>query len=188
MKTDPPYPPLYSPPVQIDRLGPGAAYRTRLLTPEDLRDLQGLFERASDYFEIATGRPPAKDEAPRAFVGGPPTKAVTDKRTIGVFTRENALVGVLDAITDWPAEGVWTMGLLLLDPVARRGGLGRATLAAYEAWAASLGARAFRTAVVAHHEPGLHFLEKAGYQRENTLPDHDPGAGPATVVFLTKQA
>jgi RimJ/RimL family protein N-acetyltransferase len=174
--------------MQVDRLGPDGAYHTRLLTPEDLRDLQALFVRAADYFEIATGRPPAADEAPRAFVAGPPTKSVHDKRVIGIFSRAGDLVGVLDALTDWPAEGVWTLGMLLLDPAVRGAGLGTAVLAAYEGWARSEGARRFRTAVVAHHEPGLRFLERAAFQRENTLPDYDAGARRATVVFLTKEA
>ena len=145
-----------------------------------------LFDRASDYFEIATGRPPAGDEAPRAFVGGPPTKSVNDKRVIGIFRGANQLVGVLDALTDWPAPGVWTMGMLLLDPAVRGAGLGAATLAAYEEWARSEGARAFRTAVVAHHQPGLRFLERAGFQRENTAPDYGAGGKRTAVVFLTK--
>ena len=174
--------------MRIDRLGPGGAYHTRLLTPEDLRDLQALFERAADYFEIATGRPPAQDEAPRAFVGGPPNKSVNDKRTIGVFSQDGALVGVLDAVTDWPGQGAWTMGMLLLDPASRGRGLGTALLAAYEHWAASEGARRLQTAVVWHHERGLRFLEDAGYQRENTLPDYDAGSRRATVVFLSKKA
>lgn len=168
--------------------GPDAAYSTRLLAPPDLRDLQQLFERAADYFELTTGRPPARDEAPRAFVGGPPTKNVKDKRVIGVFAPEEMLVGVLDALTDWPEPGVWAMGMLLLDPAHRSRGLGRAVLAAYEAWAAGEGARSFRTAVVSHHADGIRFLERAGYQRVSTLENYDAGGSRPTVVFFVKSA
>ena len=171
--------------MQLDQLGPAGAYHTHLLAPEDLGDLQSLFERAADYFEIATGRAPAGDEAQRAFVAGPPTKSVKEKRVIGIF-RQQELVGVLDALTDWPAEGVWTLGMLLLDPAVRGDGLGGATLAAYEAWAQGQGAQSHRTAVVAHHAPGLRFLERAGFQREQTMPDYDAGGRRAEVVFLVK--
>jgi GNAT superfamily N-acetyltransferase len=173
--------------VQRDDLGPAGRFTTRLLTPADLDQLQSLFERAADYFRIATGQPPDPDEARRAFVAGPPTKSVNDKRVIGVF-EAGTLVGVLDAITDWPSDGTWTMGMLLLDPAVRGTGLGRSLLGAYEQWAAIEGARRFRTALVAHHEPGRRFLERAGYEPERTLPDYDAGGRRATVMFFVRPA
>ena len=173
--------------MERTRLGPDAAYHTRLLGPPDLQRLQALFERGADYFEIATGRPPAPDEAPRAFVAGPPSKAVDDKRVIGVFTGdEDTLVGVLDALTDFPDPGVWMMGMLLLDPAHRGRGLGSAVLAAYHDWAATEGAREFRTAVVAHHAPGLRFLEERGYTPLSRLDDYDAGGARPTVIFLSR--
>ena len=172
--------------MQVEDIGPGRAYRTRLLTPADFPSLQALFERAADYFEIATGLPPGRDEAQRAFVGGPPSKSVNDKKTIGVIDREGSLVGVLDAIPDWPADGVWTMGMLLLDPAVRRRGLGHAVLEAYETWARGEGARSYRTAVVAHHQPGIDFLERQGFKKETTLADYHAGGRKATVLFFTK--
>ena len=144
-------------------LGPGGRFSTRRLGPPDLAALQALFERAADYFEIATGEAPKPDEAERAFVGGPPSKAVSDKQTIGVFNAEGALVGVLDAIPDFPSVGTCTVGLLLLDPAVRGDGLGSAVLAAFETWVARLGTRRLRTALVTHHAPGLQFLRRAGY-------------------------
>jgi GNAT superfamily N-acetyltransferase len=172
--------------MRSDRLGPDQSFHTRLLSPEDLDDLQTLLDRAGDYFEVATGKMPASDEARRAFVAGPSGKAVNDKRIIGIFNQEKQLVGVLDAITDWPTDRVWTMGILLLDPAVRGRGLGAATLLAYEAWARGQGATGFRTAVVSHHTPGLRFLERAGYERETSLPDYDAGGRRASVIFLRK--
>ena len=174
--------------MQRNDLVPGRGYTTRLLTPADLDQLQSLFERAGDYFRVATGQAPAPDEARRAFVAGPPTKSVNDKRVIGLFDAGGTLVGVLDAITDWPADDTWTMGMLLLDPATRGAGVGRSLLAAYEEWAASEGARGFRTALVAHHDAGRRFLERAGYEPESTLPDYDAGGRRATVLFFSRTA
>lgn len=173
--------------MQLFRIGPGSSYETRLLAPPDLATLQYLFELAADYFEIATGAPAAPDEAARAFVGGPATKTVDDKRVIGIFTEDGVLVGVLDAIVDFPHPGTWTMGMLLLAPDHRGAGLGSTVLDAYEAWARRSGARAFRTAVVTHHERGLRFLERAGYQRVSTLNGYHSGAREAAVAFLEKR-
>lgn len=170
----------------VDSFGPEGRYHTRLLEPPDLRALQALFERATDYFEIVTGRPPGGDEAQRAFVAGPATKQVSDKRVIGLFNDQNALVGVLDAITDWPHEGMWSMGMLLLDPAHRSRGLGSAMLAAYERWATGNGAQQFRTAIVAHHDLAMRFLERAGYAREHRVDNYDVGGSRAVVQFYQK--
>lgn len=158
-------------------LGPDGRFATRRLAPPDLPALQALFTRGADYFEIMTGAPPGPDEAERAFVGGPPSKAVSDKHTVGVFDGGGTLVGVLDAIPDFPADGTCTVGMLLLDPAVRGHGLGAAVLAAFEAWAARRGARRIRTALVTHHAPGLRFLQRAGYEEVSR---------PAAVTVLEK--
>ncbi len=174
--------------MDAQNLGSDGSYHTRLLTPPDIGSIQALFDRSADYFEIATGAPAAKDEATRAFVAGPPSKSVDEKRTIGVFDRGDELVGVLDAIVDWPDQGAWMMGMLLLDPESRGSGLGTTVLNAYEGWARTLGASEFRTAIVSHHEQGRRFLERTGYRCTSTLDDYNAGAREATVLFYSKAA
>ena len=172
--------------MQRKNLGPNREYLTRLLHPPDIRAAQALFERAADYFEIATGAPPGGDEATRAFVAGPPSKSLDDKRIVGIFDRHNELIGIIDALVDFPASGDWTMGMLLLDPEHRGAGLGTVVLEAYEDWAAGRGAKRFHTAVVSRHKRGVRFLEHRGYRRQRELQDYDAGARRATVVFLAK--
>ena len=172
--------------MQRKKLGPNGEYLTRLLHPSDIRATQAMFERASDYFEVATGAPPARDEATRAFVAGPPSKSVDDKRIVGIFDRHNELIGVLDALVDFPESGDWTMGMLLLDPEHRGAGLGTVALEAYEDWAVGRGAKRFHTAVVSCHKPGIRFLENCGYSEQREIQNYDAGARRATVVLFAK--
>jgi GNAT superfamily N-acetyltransferase len=172
--------------MRVKSLGPRGRYATRLLAPPDIAAMQSLFLRAADYFDLATGAPPGPDEAQRAFVAGPPTKSVEDKRIIGVFDAADHLIGVLDALVDFPGAGEWTMGILLLDPRHRGVGLGRAVLEAYESWAATCGAHRLHTALVAHHEGGIRFLETAGYTPQREVKDYDAGGRRASVVFFQK--
>ncbi|MCZ6856457.1 MAG: GNAT family N-acetyltransferase [Gemmatimonadetes bacterium] len=172
--------------MRLTGLGPQGKYTTRLLEPPDIPDVQSLFERTADYFEMATGVSPADDEAKRAFVAGPPTKSVDDKRIIGVFDSTDSLVGMLDALVDFPADDEWTMGMLLIDPEHRGAGLGKQVLAGYESWAAQCGARKFHTALVSHHDPGIRFLERSGYVRQRVLENDNAGGQQATVVFFAK--
>ncbi len=172
--------------MERESLGRNARYHTRLLRPPDIRAAQALFERAADYFEMATGIKPANDEATRAFVAGPPTKSVDDKRIIGVFDDRNELIGMLDALVDFPGDGDWTMGMLLLDPDHRGSGLGPMVLREYEEWAAENGAKRLHTALVSHHERGLQFLDAQGYERHREVGDYDAGGQTARVVFFSK--
>ncbi len=172
--------------MRLTSLGPEGKYNTRLLKPPDIPAVQSLFMRTADYFEMATGASPTDDEAKRAFIAGPPTKSVDDKRIIGVFDSEDSLIGMLDSLVDFPADGEWTMGMLLIDPEHRGVGLGKLVLAEYESWAARCGAHKFHTAVVSHHDPGIRFLERSGYGRQRELENDDVGVRGTTVVFFAK--
>ena len=172
--------------MRLKNLGPRGEYHARPLHPPDISALQSLYERGADYFEVATGTSPRSDEAKRAFVAGPPSKSVDDKRIIGVFDSRDHLVGVVDSLVDFPAEGDWTIGMLLIDPHHRGLGLGRAVLHAYESWTVRGGARRLHTAVVSHHQPGIRFLEASGYVRQRAVDNYDAGARRASVVFFAK--
>jgi GNAT superfamily N-acetyltransferase len=174
--------------MQTKRTGSDGTYHSRLLAAPDLRDLQRLFDRCADYFELATGAPAGPDEATRAYVAGPPTKSVDDKRVIGVYDQHAEMVGVLDALVDWPEDRVWTMGMLLLAPEHRGRGLGSWLLEAYEEWARSHGAQRYRTALVSHHDRGIRFLERRGYVRDGTIRGYNAGTRQATIDFLAKSA
>jgi RimJ/RimL family protein N-acetyltransferase len=173
--------------MEHSELGPDGNYSCRLLGPPDIAAVQGLFERATDYFEVATGAPAAADEAERAFVAGPPTKSVDDKRSIGIFDDQDSMVGVIDALIDWPDPDVWSVGMLLLDPGHRGKGLGAAALTEFENWSGRLGATKLRTAIVAHHEDGVAFAYRAGYRPDKTLEDYDAGSRQARVLFFEKK-
>lgn len=147
--------------------------------------MQQLFERGADYFEVATGGPPAEDEAPRAWVAGPPSRSVADKRVVGVFER-GRLIGVLDALTDWPEEGTWTVGMVLLDPAFRGLGLGRTLLDRFMHWAAEAGAHTIQTAVVIDHEDGIGFLEHVGFERHRVVEGYQAGSRSTSIVFFRK--
>ena len=158
---------------------------TRLLSPPDMDSVQGLFDRCPDYFEIATGSKAQPDEARRAFVAGPPSKDVSDKRIIGMFDGD-ALIGVIDALKDWPEDSAWTLGMLLLDPSSRGSGFGPSFLSAFEAWSVTHGAKKIRTALVSHHDRGLRFLERAGYERRESFENYSAGSRVSTIQFFEK--
>ena len=93
-------------------------YTLVALTPEDGPEVQALMERRADHAELVMGLPPGPAEAQSLYMGLPEGKGYEDKLLLGVFTTQRRLVGVLDALRDYPKPGEWWIGLLLLGLVA----------------------------------------------------------------------
>ena len=85
------------------------------LQPEDKAIVQKLLENCADYFELVDGRLPTGSEAQELFEAKPPTKTLNDKLVIGLWNSTAKLIGILDAIRDYPQPGEWFIGLLLID-------------------------------------------------------------------------
>lgn len=101
-------------------------YAVRPLRPQDLPDLQALIERSADYTWMLTGGPPGPADAEELFSDRPPDAGPEDKILLGVRAANNKLVGVLDAIRNYPQPDSWFLGLLMIEPAHRGHGLGRA--------------------------------------------------------------
>jgi len=115
--------------------------------------VRALFERSPDYFEAVEGRPPIDDDASTLFSDLPPGRSPADKRVLGVTVGDGPAVGVVDLVRDWPAPGTWIIGLVLLEPAARRRGTGTRVVATIAELVIAEGGERLRAA--AHHRnPG----------------------------------
>jgi hypothetical protein len=56
------------------------------------------------------------------------------KFLIGIFARPEELSGVLDVIRDYPTQGEWWLGVLMLEPARRGEGLCEGVCRAVEQW------------------------------------------------------
>jgi GNAT superfamily N-acetyltransferase len=121
--------------------------------------------RCADYFDLVEGRATVAGEAEALFADCPPGRLANEKIVLGVFDGQDRLVGVLDAIPDHPLPGTWFIGLLLLDPARRGGGLGRRVYQAFERWAAASGARRIELGVVEANAGAVRFWERLDFQR-----------------------
>ncbi len=151
----------------------------RLRAPENLREVAALAERCADSAVLVRGAPFRPEEDMRAFLtGGPAGKDPADVLKLGV--REGVaggrLVGLMEAVRDYPAEGAWYLGLLLLEPESRGRGLGRAVARAFEAWAAGQGARRLVLSVILENRRALRFWRGLGFEVTRKLPPRRFGA------------
>jgi len=130
------------------------------IAPADLVALQGLCERSADYFERITGLPPGPSEAHSLYIARPESAAPEQKFLLGIAAIDERLIGVLDAIRDYPEPGVCTLGLLLFEPDARRCGLGRAVMRGFAAWS---GAQTFELGAAESDAGAQAFWRKLGF-------------------------
>ena len=151
-------------------------YRLIALTPDDVPDVQALLERSADYSELVMGLPPGPAEAQSLYIDLPEGKGYEDKLLLGVFTTERRLVGVFDAIRDYPELGEWWIGLLLLEPKQRSQGLGERTYQVFERWAGTHGAQGIRLAVLEQNTRAERFWRRLGFEELERKPPRRLGA------------
>lgn len=130
----------------------------------DAAELQSFFDRNTEYFLICHGEPARPDEAAKELELKLPDGLACNKQWFIAFREQGVgLIAVEHVVKDLFSEGVWHIGLLLLD--ACRHGKGDAQLiyAATEQWAVTQGARWLRIGVVADNLKAKRFWESRGF-------------------------
>ena len=138
------------------------AGRVRELAERDLDDLQALLERCADFFELQGEPLPTATAARDEWVSVPDGTPLDHKHVVGLYAPD--LAGIVELVRDWPRAGTWNIGLLLLEPAARRRRAGTQLVAAVDAWAAGAGAATLRISVVPANEPAMAFWRGLGFR------------------------
>ena len=96
-------------------------WNTHLLTSDNANEIESFIELFNDFFQLC--------EAENGSVSGilnacPPSKDIhKDKFVLGLYDG-HTLIGLVDILRDYPQNGVWTIGYLLIHPKYRCQGLG----------------------------------------------------------------
>jgi RimJ/RimL family protein N-acetyltransferase/SAM-dependent methyltransferase len=159
-------------------------YQARRLRSEDTAILQTLLENCSDYSLLVTGSPPTSSAATSLLVDCPEGKTSNDKLVLGLFTERQDLAGVLDVIRDYPAQGDWWMGLLLLAPAYRGQGLGQRIYHAFECWVVGQGARGIYLGVIEQNQRAYRFWQNAGFEPVERQPTRHFGQTEHVVITM----
>jgi len=135
----------------------------RRLQPEDAGRLQALFDRCADYALIVDGEPFSPTAGEDVFHSGPPGKALDDKFVFGLVDVGGDIVGLLEGMRDYPEEGIWWIGLLLLAPEVRGQGVGRKLVERFIEYARSQGAESLMLGVVVQNRAARRFWEQVEF-------------------------
>lgn len=139
-------------------------FSVHLLSIEDAKALQALYDQCVDYMLLVDGHPAGKNAAEEELQDLPPGKSMDDKFMFGIFDAMNELVGVLDVLRGYPGEGTWWIGLLLLAPELRSQGIGKKVLQGLADHIKALGGKAIMLGVVEENERAYQFWRKVGFE------------------------
>ena len=143
--------------------------RVSRLTAADAARLQELYEACAEFTILVEGEPPGPRAAADDLAALPPGSRPEDKHVFGLEDAGGRLVAMLEAIRDYPEPGTWWIGLMLVDPRRRRGGLGAAFQAGFERWVGDQECRRVALGVVSANAGGLGFWRRLGFVPERTV-------------------
>ncbi len=92
------------------------------LGEDDLQAIQTLFEACEDYFVFTTGGSVTSASAHSLYIQLPEGRSYEDKHILGIY-EDFELMGVIDAILNYPDDGTLTLGLFLIDPKCKAVGM-----------------------------------------------------------------
>ena len=96
----------------------------RLERPGDEVRLQEFLERCSDYYELHEACPTPPDAAVHELTAVPDGRSADDLHVFGMSTPTGELVAIATFLQNFPKEGEWFIGLLLVAPALRGRGVG----------------------------------------------------------------
>jgi GNAT superfamily N-acetyltransferase len=132
------------------------------LSEIDSKGIASLYRECADYWTLVTGRVASSADVTTLLTDRPPTVAPSNKLVLGLHDGAR-LVAIVDALRDYPVEGTWWLGLLLITPESRGRGLGRRLYAALESWSATQGASEIRLCVQVQNTRGARFWQALGF-------------------------
>lgn len=173
-------------PYSHDALFKLSGYRIRYLQPDDVIVLQALLEDSSDFIQLETGLPPDPSAAYSLMTDCPEGRTLDEKAVIGLFTKEQELVGVLDFIRGYPHQRDWWIGLLLFSPKHRNQGLGQRVYTAFERWAGRHSVRRICLGVLEQNQAAYHFWQRMGFELMERRPPRRFGNVEHVIITMAR--
>lgn len=138
-------------------------YLIKHINSSNHNEIKHLYDLSSDYHIMCSGRN-ATDEDVDSIFKYSDKKTLEDSLTLGVYNKCNLLIGMVDIFKNYPDNGTWMIGLLLLSPNERNKGLGKIIHEEIKKYALIQGADILRIGVVEQNVKGLRFWKSLGYQ------------------------
>jgi GNAT superfamily N-acetyltransferase len=157
----------------------------RALGEEEACEIDALLVRCADFIRLSEGHDPAPGDGMLLLEERPASAPEVEKLVLGLYDGP-CLIGILDLLRDYPAPGVWHLGLMLIEPPRRRAGIGAALLAALGEWISGQGGRVLRLGVVEQNAAGHRFWARQGFS-DIAQVDQDLGPFRRRVLWMERK-
>lgn len=153
-------------------------FTTAQLHPaEDESCLQAFLELCSDYYDLHEGRPTPRDAARHELSAVPDGRSVADLRVIGMTAADGDLVAVVQLVRDYPAQGDWWIGMLLVVPSERSRGVGALLFGHVLKLVRAEGGRTLQLVVSSRNPRAQRFWDRLGFAETLRLERVDVRSG-----------
>jgi GNAT superfamily N-acetyltransferase len=132
------------------------------LTGADAKDVASLYSRCAEYFLLQDGAASTLVDAQELFTDVPPEKNVCNQTVLG-WKGTDGLFAIAAILRDYPHDGAWYLGFMIVDAVQRGRGVGRLIYSKVEDWVVARGATEIRLAVLEANEAGERFWRSLGF-------------------------
>lgn len=126
-------------------------------------EIKHLYDLCSDYHIMCSGKNATYEDVDSIFKYTD-KKTSKDSLTLGIYNKSELLIGMVDIFKNYPDNGTWMIGLLLLSPDERNKKLGKIIHEEIKQYALTQGANTFRIGVVEQNIKGLKFWKSLGYK------------------------
>lgn len=164
-----------------------SGFRFARLTLDHAPELQALYARCSDYHMAHEGTPTRANAGEEELTSLPPGRSADDKFPFGIYSPDAELVGYLELFRNYPAEGEWWIGLLMIDPKERRRGAGTEIFRSASEWAAEHGAQAIQLAVLEQDAAAQRFWARQGFELLRKRPYQSQAEKKAHTVLILRR-
>ena len=139
-------------------------YSIKPITSFNHSEIRHLYDLCSDYHIMCSGGNATDEDIDNIFKYSN-KKTLEDSLTLGVYNKCELLIGMVDIFKNYPNNGTWMIGLLLLSPNERNKKLGKTIHEEIKKYALNQGADTFQIGVVEENIKGRKFWDSLGYQQ-----------------------
>lgn len=140
------------------------SYLIKPITSSNREEIKHLYDLCSDYHIMCSGKNAIYEDIDSIFEYSD-KKTSEDSLTLGVYNKCDLLIGMVDIFKNYPDNGTWMIGLLLLSPNERNKRLGKIVHGEISKYALTQGANKLRIGVVEQNTKGLKFWKSLGYHQ-----------------------
>jgi GNAT superfamily N-acetyltransferase len=150
-------------------------YKIKILDEEhDAAEMQSLCRNCSDYYNLHGVEEINQKTVLELFKGLPEGKKMEDKFVLGLFKQEN-LIGVIEGVKNYPTEGTWFIGQMMVDSNKRSSGLGASFFDEFQGWAVDNRVETLRLVVMCNNALAEKFWKSRGFEFREQKIDMDMG-------------